>query len=138
VFGGLFLRLKQPDYVWLAQRASAHLLRPKRRATSSSAPLALCPEKFDQPGRIRAEPFPRRPELAHAVLSICAGALRVDLPHRNDGVDRPDPVLGRTAAALDTDLADLGLEAVILEDDAVVVVGLGMDHFAQVKVHGPY
>ena len=55
------------------------------------------------------------------MLSILANALRVDIAHRDHAVDGPSPMLGTAAAVPDADRADLDLEAVVLENDAVVV-----------------
>jgi hypothetical protein len=50
--------------------------------------------------------------------------LRVNLAHGDHVVDR-HPSLGSAADALDADRADLDLAAVVFENDAVIVEGLG-------------
>jgi hypothetical protein len=84
--------------------------RPRRaalgwrgRSGSSSEPPSLRLEKFSQPSGISAELVPSRPELPHAVLLVFASALRVDLAHRDHGVDDPSPMLGSAAAVLNPD-----------------------------------
>jgi hypothetical protein len=101
------------------------------RSGSSSEPPSLRLEKLSQPSRIRAELVPSRPEPPHAILAIPASALGVALAHRDHGVDGPSPMLGTAAAVLDADRADLDLEAVIIEEDAVVVDRLGVKDFAE-------
>jgi len=51
--------------------------------------------------------------------------------HRDDGIDCPGPC----GAELDADRSDFELVTVALEDDAVVLVSLGMDDLSQKKVH---
>lgn len=50
---------------------------------------------------------------------------------------RPTPSAGLSLppSVLDANRPDLDLVAVELEDDAVIVVGLGMNHFAQIESH---
>lgn len=43
-------------------------------------------------------------------------------------------MLGSGAAVLNPDRADLYLEAVVLENDPVVIVGLGVDHVTQIQI----
>jgi hypothetical protein len=88
-------------------------------------PLPLCLKKLSQPGRIRAELVPCRSELPHAVLSILAYALRVDLAHGDHAIDAPSPMLGGTNPVLYADRSDLDLEAVVLEEDAVISIAWG-------------
>jgi hypothetical protein len=40
--------------------------------------------------------------------------------------------LGSAAPVLNPDRADLDLQTIVFEDDAVTIAGLRMDHFAQV------
>jgi len=90
-------------------------------------PLPPCLEELSHPSGISAELVPCCLKPLHAVLPILAGALRIDLPHRDHGIDGPDPSLGSAAAVLDADRADLQLEAVVFENDAVIILGLGMN-----------
>jgi hypothetical protein len=46
------------------------------------------------------------------------GPRLVELPHGDDGIDGPGPMLGSTAAVLNPDGADLGLCAIVFPDDA--------------------
>jgi hypothetical protein len=57
--------------------------------------------------------------------------LRVNLAH-GDVVDR-HPSLGSAADVRDADRADL--EAVVFENDAVIVEGLGMNDLAEIQIH---
>jgi hypothetical protein len=43
--------------------------------------------------------------------------------------------LGSAAPVLNPDRADFDLEAVVLEDNAVIVTGLGMNDLAEVQIH---
>jgi hypothetical protein len=43
-----------------------------------------------------------------------------------DGIDGPGPILGSAAAVLNPDRADLDLVDLVLQDDAIVVVRLGV------------
>ena len=52
---------------------------------------------------------------------------------RDDGVDAPGPEIHGAGRVLNADRTDLGLAVLALEDNAVVVVGLGMDDFAQIE-----
>lgn len=72
------------------------------------------------------------PALPHAVLSIFTAALCADVPHGNDCIDLPSPKLRTGTALLDADRADLYLESIIFENDAVVVVSLRMDYSAEI------
>jgi hypothetical protein len=76
---------------------------------------------------VRAEPVPSGAELPHAVFSIPANAVRLRPNHWDDVVDTPRP-----AFELYADRADLDLQAVVLEDHAVIVACLGMDDFAKI------
>src|SRR5215475_10167921 len=60
--------------------------RPGSGPCLSSQPLPLHVEKPGQSGRVRAEAVPRRSELPHAILAVRAGALRLQLSHRDDGI----------------------------------------------------
>jgi hypothetical protein len=57
--------------------------------------------------------------LPHAVLTILAGAFGVHLSHRDHRVDAPVP-----AFKLNADRAEFDLYAIVLEEDAVIVVSL--------------
>jgi hypothetical protein len=90
-------------------------------------------EKLDQPGSIRAELIPCRPKLLLAVSAVLACALRVDLAHGDDGIDARGPMPVSAAPVLNPDRADLELEAIVtFENEAVVVLGLGVNDFAEV------
>jgi hypothetical protein len=43
--------------------------------------------------------------------------------------------LGSAAPVLNPDRADFDLEVVVLEDNAVIVTGLGMNDLAEVQIH---
>ena len=80
--------------------------------------------------------------LAHAPLNFRmqsarfgAAALSPVRPHGDHGIDAPGPMLGDATAVLNADGADLDIQAVIFEDDAVVVVRLWMNDFAEVQIH---
>ena len=53
--------------------------------------------------------------------------------HREHGVDAPGPEIRSPRRMLDADRPDLELAVLALEDHAVVVVGLGVDDFAQIE-----
>jgi len=76
--------------------------------------------------------------LVHASLNFrmqSAAALSPVRPHGDHGIDAPGPMLGDATAVLNADGADLDIQAVIFEDDAVVVVRLWMNDFAEVQIH---
>ena len=75
--------------------------------------------------------IPSRPELSHAVLAVRAFALRQLSAHRDDRIDGPTP----HTLVLDSNRPDLYLVAIELEDDAIVVVSLGVDDFAEIESH---
>ena len=45
----------------------------------------------------------------------------------------PSPILGSAAPVLNPDGADLDLRAIVFPDDAIILVRLGVDHFAEVQ-----
>jgi hypothetical protein len=93
-------------------------LRVRRRAS-------LLSQKHSQVGLVGGELSPSLLELPHAVGAIAPAAPRLVRAHRDDGVDRPFPVILRAGAVLDSDRANLELAVLVLEDDAVVLVSLG-------------
>jgi hypothetical protein len=96
------------------------------RATNSSGPLPLYFEKPGQARRVRTESIPGRAKLPHAVLTILADAFGVYLSHWDDRVDAPVP-----ACKLNAYRTDLDFGPVVLQDDAVIIVSLGMYDFAE-------
>ena len=83
-------------------------------------------------GLVGGEPGPRLFELVGA---LGAAALSLVRPHGHDGIDGPGPILGSAAPVLNPDGADLDLRAIVFPDDAEIVVRLGMDHFAKIRIH---
>jgi hypothetical protein len=51
------------------------------------------------------------------------------------GIYIPGPILGSAAPVLNPDGADLDLRAIVFPDDAIILVRLGMDHFAKMRIH---
>jgi hypothetical protein len=65
--------------------------------------------------------------LLHAVLTILADSFGVHLFHGDDRIDAPVP-----AFKLNADRAEFDLYAiVVLEEDAIIIVSLRMDDFAE-------
>ena len=106
-------------------------------ALRSSDPTrpSLLGHEHRQVGLVVGEPRPRLFELPHAVGAVGAAALSPVRPHGDHGIDAPGPMLGDATAVLNADGADLDIQAVIFEDDAVVVVRLWMNDFAEVQIH---
>ena len=88
-----------------------------------SAPPALRRHELGEVRLVGGEPGPRLFELVGA---LGAAALSLVRPHGHDGIDGPGPILGSAAAVLNPDRADLDLVDLVLQDDAIIVVRLGV------------
>jgi hypothetical protein len=87
-----------------SRRPSDNSIGSKKRRDQLIRALPLRLEEFSQPSRIRAELVPSLFEPPHAIFSVLADALRVDLPHGDRGIDRPDPSLSSAAAVLESNI----------------------------------
>jgi hypothetical protein len=87
----------------------------------SSHPLALHLKKFGEVSLIRGEFDPGCLEPFHAVGAIVSLALGFDLPHREDGIDAPDPDRVSPGMILNADRTGLDVAVVGFQDDAVIV-----------------
>jgi hypothetical protein len=83
-------------------------------------------------GVVARKPLPSGAKGAHAVAPIAASAGRLKLAHRDHGIDRPGPILSGAATVLNPDRTDLDLQAVLFEDNAVVVVGPRVNDLAEI------
>src|SRR5579883_1094335 len=102
---------------------------------ASGYPLPLRRQELTQLSGVRTEPLPSRAKQPHAVLAVLTTPLCGDIAHRHHGIDGPSPEHRPGTAVLDADASDLEIEAFVLEDDPVVVDGLGVDDATEVEVH---